>query len=113
MKDHANLVELDDIILTLEFWLSSKQNMNEVEPRRVSRALDALSEVYAMRIRGEVYRKTQTNQRLFDLDQSSYDGSWIVMRRGEFGSTTVGTFPSELHAGKIIMEMLDEVHGES
>lgn len=112
MKDHANLVELDDIILTLEFWLSSKQNMNEVEPRRINKALDALSEVYAMRIRGEVYRKTQANDRPFDLDQSSYDGSWVVMRQGEFGSTTVGTFPSVLQAGKIILEMLDEVRGE-
>ena len=113
MKDHANLVELDDIILTLEFWLSSKQAMNEVEPRRVSRALDALSEVYAMHIRGEVYRKTRTARPLFDLDQSSHDGSWVVIKCGEFGSATVGTFPSVLHAGKIIMEMLDEVHGES
>lgn len=113
MKDHANLVELEDIIMTIEFWLSSKQAMNEVEPRRLSRALDALSEIYAMRIRGEIHSRTGRTDRPFDLDQSSHDGSWQVIQ-GSPGSTVfVGSFPSVLHAGKIIMEMLDEVHGDA
>ena len=112
MRDQSNVMELEDMIFTLEFWLRSKGSMNEVEPRRLGKALDALSEVYAMHIRDEVHRRTKRTDGPFDLDQDSH-GRWYVIKwLDTAGSTTVGTFPSVLQAGRIILEMLDEARGE-
>ena len=107
MKDHANIVELEDIIMTLEFWLSSDAVTNEVEPRRLYRALNALSEVYAMRIRAEV--RQRVGSRTVDLAQSQYDDAWTVLH-GDIDHcdmSFMGPYSSVLQAGKVVLDLLD------
>lgn len=107
MKDHANIVELEDIIMTLEFWLSSDAVTNEVEPRRLYRALNALSEVYAMRVRAEVWQRV--GSRTVDLTQSQYDDAWTVLH-GDIDHcdmSVMGPYPSVLQAGKVVLDLLD------